>query len=66
LDGVKMARKLMFFSCNRARQELGYSPRPAEAAIADAVRYFQKRLSEKSSTPDTRQSGPNVSTLASS
>jgi dihydroflavonol-4-reductase len=39
-DGVRLARKKMFFTCDRAIQRLGYRPRPAEAAIADAVQWF--------------------------
>jgi dihydroflavonol-4-reductase len=41
VDGVKMARKKMFFSSARAIEELGYAPRPAQQAIADAVSWFK-------------------------
>ncbi len=37
LDGVRMARKKMYFSSAKASRELGYRPRPAREAIADAV-----------------------------
>lgn len=40
LDGVRLARKYMYFSSARAERELGYRPRPAAAALADAVRWF--------------------------
>jgi dihydroflavonol-4-reductase len=40
VDAVKMARKKMFFSSQRAIDELGYAPRPAKVAIADAVAWF--------------------------
>jgi dihydroflavonol-4-reductase len=40
LDGVRMSRKKMFFSSARAIGELGYAPRPAREAIADAVAWF--------------------------
>jgi dihydroflavonol-4-reductase len=40
VDGVRMARKRMFFSSARAARELGYRSRPARAALADAVRWF--------------------------
>lgn len=40
LDGVRMAQKKMFFSTARAVRELGYAPRPARQAIADAVAWF--------------------------
>jgi dihydroflavonol-4-reductase len=39
-DTLAMARKKMFFSSAKARGELGYAPRPAEQAIADAVAWF--------------------------
>lgn len=40
LDGVRMARKKMYFSSQKASRELGYAPRPAREAIADAVAWF--------------------------
>jgi dihydroflavonol-4-reductase len=36
-----MAKKKMFFSSARAVAELGYAPRPAREAIADAVGWFR-------------------------
>ncbi len=41
VDGVKLAKKLMFFRIDKARQELGYAPRPAKAGFADAVQWFE-------------------------
>lgn len=41
VDGVRMSRKKMFFSSVRAVGELGYAPRPARQAIADAVAWFK-------------------------
>ncbi|MGA7981714.1 MAG: hopanoid-associated sugar epimerase [Chromatiaceae bacterium] len=41
LDGVRLARKHMYFSSAKARKELGYEHRPARAALADAVAWFQ-------------------------
>jgi dihydroflavonol-4-reductase len=41
VDGVRMARKKMYFSSAKAARELGYSPRPAEHAIADAFAWFR-------------------------
>jgi len=41
LDGVRMAKKQMFFSSRKARQELGYSSRPASEALYDAVHWFR-------------------------
>jgi len=42
VDGVRMTRKRMFFSSDKARRELGYHPRPAQAAIEDAVTWFKQ------------------------
>jgi dihydroflavonol-4-reductase len=41
LDGLRMARKKMFFSSEKAHRALGYAPRPADAALADAVAWFR-------------------------
>jgi dihydroflavonol-4-reductase len=41
LDGARMSQKKMFFSSVRAVRELGYAPRPARQAIADAVAWFK-------------------------
>jgi dihydroflavonol-4-reductase len=43
VDGVRMARKLMFFTSAKAERELGYRPRPAREAIRDAVTDFRRR-----------------------
>jgi dihydroflavonol-4-reductase len=40
-DTLRMARKKMFFSSRKAQAELGYAPRPARAAIADALAWFR-------------------------
>lgn len=42
VDGVRLAKKMMFFSSQRARDQLGYQPRPAREAIADAIRWFKE------------------------
>jgi dihydroflavonol-4-reductase len=41
-DHVKMATKRMFFSSAKAAAELKYAPRPARAAIEDAVAWFRQ------------------------
>ena len=41
LDGIRMARKCMYYSSARARRDLGYTPRPASEALADAVAWFR-------------------------
>ena len=40
LEGVKMAKKLMYFSWKRAERELGYRPRPIRGALERAVDWF--------------------------
>lgn len=40
VDGVKLAKKRMFFSHARADRELGYQARPARDALADAVAWY--------------------------
>ena len=42
LEAARMSTTNMMFSDQRARDELGYSPRPASEAIADSVRWFVK------------------------
>jgi len=41
VDGIRMARKLMYFSSAKAARDLGYRARPAEQALADAVAWFR-------------------------
>jgi dihydroflavonol-4-reductase len=43
LEAVKMARHYMWYSSDKARRELGYAPRPARLALADAAQYFKGR-----------------------
>jgi dihydroflavonol-4-reductase len=43
LEGVRMSRKRMFFSSNKAVSELGYRWRPPIEALEDAVRWFRER-----------------------
>jgi dihydroflavonol-4-reductase len=42
-DHLRMSAKTMFFSHAKAARELGYAPRPARAAVADAVAWFRAR-----------------------
>jgi len=42
VDGIRLARHRMFFSSNKAMSELGYAPRPARSALADAVTWFRQ------------------------
>ncbi|HLY58355.1 MAG TPA: hopanoid-associated sugar epimerase [Stellaceae bacterium] len=41
VDGVRLARKKMFFTIDKARRDLGYQPRPAAEGFADAVTWFR-------------------------
>ncbi len=41
VDGLKMARKRMFFSSAKAARELGYQARPASEALSEAVAWFK-------------------------
>jgi len=42
VDGLKMARKRMFFSSAKAKAELGYEPRPAIDAFQDALDWYRE------------------------
>jgi dihydroflavonol-4-reductase len=42
VDGVRLAKKHMFFSIDRAKLELDFTPRPVEEALSDAVAWFQQ------------------------
>jgi len=42
LDAVRMARKKMFVSHEKATRELGYSPGPVEDALRRAVEWFRR------------------------
>ncbi len=41
-DSVKMARKHMFFSSEKARRDLGYHPRSVTEGLSDAVDWFRR------------------------
>jgi dihydroflavonol-4-reductase len=41
-DGLRLARKTMFFSSEKAVRELDYAPRPADLALTDAVAWFRR------------------------
>jgi dihydroflavonol-4-reductase len=42
LDGLKMAKKHMYFTSHKAETELGYRFRPPEQAIVDALAWFRE------------------------
>ena len=41
VDSIRMAKKNMFFSSDKARRQLDYHPRPAREGIADAIQWFK-------------------------
>lgn len=43
LEAVRMAKKKMWVSHEKAARELGYTPCPARSALADAVQWFATR-----------------------
>jgi len=42
VDGVRLAKKTMFYSSQKAIDQLGYRPRAARRAVEDAVRFFRE------------------------
>jgi dihydroflavonol-4-reductase len=43
VDGLRMAKKKMFFTSDKAVRKLGYTSRPAQEAIRDAVSWFREK-----------------------
>src|SRR5579864_6688457 len=41
IEGVKIARHMMFVDCTRAPRELGFKPGPVAAALERAVRWYE-------------------------
>jgi len=41
VEGVKIARHMMFVDCSRAQQELGFNAGPVAAALERAVRWYE-------------------------
>ncbi|MBT5038138.1 MAG: NAD-dependent epimerase/dehydratase family protein, partial [Rhodospirillaceae bacterium] len=56
VDSLRMARKYMFFSSEKAKRELGFSSRSAEAALSDAVAWFSANNYFKSAVSAASQS----------
>jgi dihydroflavonol-4-reductase len=42
VDGIKLARKRMFFTHAKAERDLGYSARPVDDALTDAIAWFRE------------------------
>ena len=49
IEGVKIARHMMFVDCARARRELGFKPAPVAAALERAVSWYETNGYVKSS-----------------
>ncbi len=43
VEGVRMSRKRMFFSNEKARRELGYTARPPIEALRDAITWLREQ-----------------------
>ena len=43
VDGIRMARKKMYFSSAKAERDLGYKARPVQQAFEDAVTWFREK-----------------------
>ena len=42
LDALRMAAKFMYYSSDKAKEKLGYNPRPAREALTDAVDWYRE------------------------
>ena len=42
VDGVRMAKKRMFYSTEKAKTKLGFKTRPVSEALRDAVDWFRQ------------------------
>ncbi|MBL8177365.1 MAG: NAD-dependent epimerase/dehydratase family protein [Bryobacterales bacterium] len=42
LEGVRMARKKMWVSCDKAQRDLGFTAAPVEQALDKAIRWFER------------------------
>lgn len=42
LEGVRMARKKMWVSCDKAKRDLGFTASPVEQALDKAIRWFER------------------------
>jgi dihydroflavonol-4-reductase len=60
LEGVLMARYKMYVSSDKARQQLGYDPSPAEQALREAVEYFRKQWHPDSPTDSLSNLRPDA------
>jgi dihydroflavonol-4-reductase len=54
LTEVRMARKRMFFDSSKARDALGYSSRPIDSALANAIEFFHSIGAVRARNPRPR------------
>ncbi len=54
VDGLKLAKKKMFFSSRKAEHELGYRAGPALYALCDAIEGFGVPLAKEWIEPRSR------------
>lgn len=46
LEAVRMAKQKVWVSHEKATRELGFAPRPAHDALVDAVKWFERRVTD--------------------
>ncbi len=63
LDGVRMSKKKMFVTHEKAARELGFRPGPVDAALKRAVEWFNE--GDRRQGPGARRTGRSASTLRS-
>ena len=54
MEAVRMARKKMWVTHEKARRELGYDPAPARAALERAVEWFSRKAATAGLTASTQ------------
>jgi len=57
VDAVRMSRKLMYFSSEKARRDLGYAPRPAIEGLRDEIEWFCEHGYMRPKTRKVKSSG---------
>jgi dihydroflavonol-4-reductase len=57
VDAVRMSRKLMYFSSEKARRELGHAPRPAIQGLRDEIAWFCEHKYMRAKTKKIKSSG---------
>jgi dihydroflavonol-4-reductase len=63
VDGVRMAKKFMYFSSEKARRELEYRPRPVREGLRDSVEWFHRQGFLQKKLPAKSMLAPNKGDL---